>query len=709
MNFMKLLKIPGLIAAVTLTAISTLSVFSQSPPTTGSLPPPNLGDAPKAPAAVSHLPGGGLRPLEVTGGFNVNADSREQVREFYNAIYASSEGVAMNSTADTANCIPGTNATAFQNATLCRINWLRAMAGIPAAVTFSASESTQDQAAAQIMSKNNALQHIGIPPSWGCFTVAGTNAAANSNLALGSDGADAITSYIWDFGLNNTAVGHRRWILYPQTRVMAAGDVPAEGSFNSANATWVFDANFGGPRPATTKPYVAWPPEGFAPYALVFPQWSFALSDADFSAATVTMKSNGVPVSVALQPYQTGYGEDTLVWVPMGLDATSQATTFPFSGTDTVYSVTVTNIKVSASTVGFTYSVTLFDPAVPGTDYVATIVIGTNTPYLNTSNAYACVPIANPNTTGYQWLTAQTTNGNFTENATTDFASETLSNFTALSNPNYLIITNAPDGSGPCIHFVHNQFNTTPQIIRCKKALLPATNTVLSFKSLLGYAFTNEVARVQVSTDGGANWQDLFLDAGCNPPGTSSYTECETTFTPHSLSLSNYAGKLTLLRFNYDFLSPYNYFIGADNYLGWSVENIVVTNVQQAINLATNSTASTNFTFTPTQPGTNVLAAAPVLFTQFSLGWGPFKQVTVVTNPSPVIVLGQPVLTNNQILLNFTISGAASTFHLLHATQLNTAWTTNSTATFTTNIPGSSYRYTATNNAPFRFYRVQTP
>ena len=583
------------------------------------------------------------------------------------------------------------------------------MGGVPAVITFNSDESTQDQAGALMMSANNTLQHTGIPPTWSCFTIAGTNAAAHSNLAIGSDGPDAATGYIWDFGANNNEVGHRRWILYPQTQIMATGDVPAESGFSPANATWIFDANLGGPRPATSKPYVAWPPEGFVPYSLAFPQWSFALSNADFNTATVTMKSNGVPVSVELQPYQTGYGENTIVWVPMGLDATTNTTIFPFSGTDTVYSITVTNIKVNASTVGFTYNVTLFDPAAPGTDYVATVVIGTNTPYLNTGNPYTCVPIANPNTSGYQWLVAQTANGNFAENAAADFASETLSNFTALSAPNYPIITNAPDGSGPCIHFVHNQFNTAPQIIQCKEALFPATNTTLSFKSLLGYAFTNEVARVQVSTDGGANWQDLFLEAGCNPPGTTSYTECETTFTPHSLSLSNYAGKLTLLRFNYDFLPPYYYFVGADDYLGWSVENVVVTNVQQIVGMVTNSTVSTNFTFTPTQAGNYVLAAAPVLFTQFALSWGPFKLVNAITNPTPTIVLSQPMLTNNQVLLNFTVNGPATAFHLLQTTQLNTSWTTNTTATFTTNTPGSSYRFTATNNSSLRFYRVQTP
>ncbi len=249
-----------------------------------------------------------------------------------------------------------------------------------------------------------------------------------------------------------------------------------------------------------------------------------------------------------------------------------------------------------------------------------------------------------------------------------------------------------------------------PQIIQCNEVLFPATNTMLSFKSLLGYAFTNEVARVQASADGGVNWQDLFVDPGCNPPGTTSYTECETTFTTHSLSLSNYAGQMTLLRFNYDFLSPYYYFLGTDNYLGWSVENIVVTNVQQVATMVTNSTVSTNFTFRPTQPGNYALAAAPVLFTQFPVGWGPFKLVNAVTNSTPTIVLGQPVLINNQVLLNFTVSGgSARTFHLLQTTNLAVTWATNLATTFTTNVPGSSYRFTTTNNSSLQFYAVQTP
>jgi hypothetical protein len=49
----------------------------------------------------------------------------------------SSIGVPMNTTADVSTCTPGTNATAFQEAVLRRINWYRAMAGVPASVTLS--------------------------------------------------------------------------------------------------------------------------------------------------------------------------------------------------------------------------------------------------------------------------------------------------------------------------------------------------------------------------------------------------------------------------------------------------------------------------------------------------------------------------------------------------------------------------------------------
>jgi Cysteine-rich secretory protein family len=655
-----------------------------------------LGDAPRAPKDVSGLPGRGPRPLDVNGGFSVDAGSREQVRDFFNAVYTSSDNTPIDSTADQADCMPGTNSPAFAEVTLRRINWFRAMAGIPAAVTFDSSESAKDQQAAVIMSSNGKLQHVGDWTGWSCVTANGTNAAGSSNLALGSDGPDAITGYIWDYGANNYEVGHRRWILYPQTQVMGTGDVPLQTTPTetnlAANATWVFDANYGGPRPATRTPYVAWPPAGYVPYQVVFPQWSFALSNANLSASTVSMKSNGVPVAVTIQPYATGYGENTLVWYPNSLNPADSTVEFPFGGTDTVYSITVSNVMIGAHATNFSYNVTVFDPAVPGADYFPPTISGPSQPSVGANNAYTFTGITNA--TSYQWLVAQSTNGDLT-----DKAQNGLANFTISPAPNYPVITNAPDGSGKCFHLTHT--NSAPQLLQLKELLLPATNTMLNFKSLLGYATATETARVQVSSDGGANWSDLFTEPGSNGPG-------ESTFTAHSLSLSNYAGTPILLRFNYDYENYTSYYYETDPYVGWCLENTMVTNAQQLVNLVTNSTASTNFTFTPAQTGNYDLQARALIFTQFPLGWGPVKSVTAVIG-APVITLSAPVVSGGQVQINFTVSGSASIFKLLQADQLGGAWSTNTSAVFTTNTPGSSYRFTTSAGAAMRFYRVQTP
>src|SRR5579872_5426453 len=395
---MKTLNVPRFVAVI-LPAVLMFSRLLPAQSLPGGPPPistsapgkprPFLGEAAKAPVDFSGLPQPGPQRQDytVTGGFNVNADSREQVRAFYNGIYPSSDNVPMDSTADVSTCTPGTNSTAFVQAVLRRINWFRAMAGEPATVTFDPAYNADCQLVAVMISASGALNHTP-PPSWPCYTTQGASAAIG-NQAGGFNGADAITGYIWDFGGNNSEVGHRRWILYPTEQVMGTGDLPQSGTNIASNSTYVFDpSSFNTPRPATRQPYVSWPPEGFIPYQLTYPYWSFALSNADFSAATVAMSSNGAPVSVVIQPYLTGYGENTLVWVPMGLNGTLQSTLFPFNGTDTVYSVTVSNITLNGGgTTKVSYNVTVFDPAVPGNDYVPPTISGPAQPFVNGANA----------------------------------------------------------------------------------------------------------------------------------------------------------------------------------------------------------------------------------------------------------------------------------------------------------------------------------
>lgn len=73
------------------------------------------------------------------------------------------------------------------------------------------------------------------------------------------------------------------------------------------------------------------------------------------------------------------------------------------------------------------------------------------------------------------------------------------------------------------------------------------------------------------------------------------------------------------------------------------------------------------------------------------------------------VALAPPVLTGNKVQLNFTVISTLTnaTLNLLQTSQLGTGWTTNTTATLTTNVSGISYGFTATNNGAARFYRIQ--
>jgi hypothetical protein len=473
---------------------------------------------------------------------------------------------------------------------------------------------------------------------------------------------------------------------------MGTGDVPVAGSFNSANAIWVFDGNYGGPRPATRTPYVAWPPAGFLPYQLAYPQWSFALTNANLSAATVSMKSNGVSVAVALQPYVTGYGENTLVWVPMGLNPASSSTIFPFGGTDTVYTVTVTNIQYSSIVTGFTYTVTLFDPAVPGTDYAPPTISGTASPSVGQPNAYNFTAITNA--TSYEW---RVTRPNLY--SLVDGAEAGLGNFTAVTTAGYPVQDSSVKAAGTYSFHLAQPSPPTDQFLTLNQAFVPKTNAMLSLKSRLGYAGDAQVARVQVSADGGSTWTDLYSQTGSNGSG-------ESVFTTRPFSLSAYAGKEIRLRLNYD-IGVGTYFDQTSAGVGWYLDDILVTNAETWTVLSTNTVATTNFTFTPPQTTNYNLDVRAYLFTEFPLEWGPVKSVSAVAAPL-AITMSQPVVNNGQVLLNFTSSGAAS-FKLTQADQVSGPWTTNAAATLTTNIPGSSYRFTTPVGPAARFYRVKSP
>ncbi len=322
---------------------------------------PRLGEPPTFPASTATLralQAAEAVPREQPLGppLTVAPANREASRAFYLTYY---QGTApsIEWTGDRSSCNAGTTASGFKDFVSLRINYFRAMAGAPAGVSFLDAYSAKAQQAALMMSVNNSLSHFP-PTTWQCYTADGAEAAGSSDLYLGVYGAEAITGYIRDPGPNNGAVGHRRWILYPQTQNMGTGDIPPSGG-SAANALWVFDSHMWETRPATREEFVAWPPPGYVPYQVVFPRWSFSYPSADFSLASVVMTQGAQNVPLVQETVHNGYGENTIVWVVNGM---TDWQSWPQPTADTVYHVTVSNVLIAGSPRSFTYDVIVMDP-----------------------------------------------------------------------------------------------------------------------------------------------------------------------------------------------------------------------------------------------------------------------------------------------------------------------------------------------------------
>ncbi|MBT8450082.1 MAG: CAP domain-containing protein, partial [Gammaproteobacteria bacterium] len=297
-----------------------------------------LGDAPQAPAQkFSTFNTLSLTRLNVpsnnTGGWSIDTADRQLVRSFYNSVYQASEDTPIDWSGDQSTCSAGDTSNDFKNAVLARINFFRAMAGVPANITLNANYSAKSQQAALMMSANNSLNHYP-PNSWNCYTADGYEAAGNSNLSLGRNGWDAVAGQMQDNGVNNTATGHRKWILWPQTQSMGTGDVAAaNGGYPATNSLWVFDENTFATMPATRDDFVAWPAKGFNPYHIVPIRWSFTYQNADFSSASVSVTQDGntLPISIDHTENDT-FG--SIVWRINNMTANSD---WPKPTADTIY------------------------------------------------------------------------------------------------------------------------------------------------------------------------------------------------------------------------------------------------------------------------------------------------------------------------------------------------------------------------------------
>lgn len=395
-------------------------------------PDVELGEAPRRDVSQEVV---GLPPLLMRA---MPFVSRDAVVALYNTVYGPGDLVTLTWTGSVTGCNPGTTNLAHQQAVIDRVNYFRSLVGLPSVTLLGGTPTTQAQAAALMMSANNALSHY--PPlSWVCYSSEGATGASKSNIALGLNGVDAIDLYMDDPGAGNTAAGHRRWIFYPPQASIGTGDVDRTSTANPANDLYVFAP--WATRPATPLG-IAWPPAGYVPYQNLpsaSNRWSFSYPGADFAAGSVTMSGPSGALPVTLETVATGYGDNTIVFRPTGVSYTQ-----PLA--DTTYTVTVSGISGSEVPVSFQYTVTVIDPVVASKPACTVTVIPAR---LSAAGGNADVAASCTNSpTSYAW----TANGTALSSVTTEvftYAAAANSTTSAQTIMFQVIASNSAGSSSP--------------------------------------------------------------------------------------------------------------------------------------------------------------------------------------------------------------------------------------------------------------------
>ena len=328
--------------------------------------------------------------------------------------------------------------------------------------------------------------------------------------------------------------------------------------------------------------------------------------------------------------------------------------------------------------------------------YSPPILSGPNPAGVSISNTYSFTSVAAAS--GYDWLQTQ-----LAPYAAVEGAENGLANVTVQSTPSYSVLATDLKASGNySFQLAHNN-PPEDQILTLNPSLLLATNSQLTFAKYLGFSFLNEVARAQISTNGGSGWFDLW-----NQAGNDGSTSVDTAFHRITNSLAAYAGLVAQFRFVYSFSAGSYYLPGTG--VGLYLDDIGISSASQAVVQTINTVpAGNSFAFYPTNAGNYLLQVRAHIGSR-ALPWGPADAITATVPPPVISLAGRPAVAGSQVQIDFSVSNyrAGMTFQLWKASDPAGAWAQDSSATLQTLVANSQFRFTtSTGGATKTFYRVK--
>lgn len=216
---------------------------------------------------------------------------------------------------------------------------------------------------------------------------------------------------------------------------------------------------------------------------------------------------------------------------------------------------------------------------------------------------------------------------------------ENLTNVLTNTSGYYNVLdTQDKDTGAASFHLAHPIFAT--QTITLTKTYYPQGNSTLQFRSRLGLATPDQIARVQVALAGANEWADIYTQGGTSTSG-------ELVFNTRIASLAAYAGKFIKIRFAYTVTG--SAYTQTTSGVGWYIDGISFPNTSEIENsVPTGIGAATTFDFTPPSAGTFLLSVRPLISDRY---WkdGPIKEITAtstmiyadwITHQYPTVVGG---------------------------------------------------------------------
>ena len=244
------------------------------------------------------------------------------------------------------------------------------------------------------------------------------------------------------------------------------------------------------------------------------------------------------------------------------------------------------------------------------------------------------------------------------------------------------------------------------QTLELPEDLRPGPGAQLLFASRLGYAFSNQVARAQVSTNRGGLWVDVWSRPGATTdpdhirPGQLAF---ETVAVP----LDAFAGRDLRVRFRFTFEPGYRFYETHPE-IGWHLDDLRFTGVYALDSPLTRAVTPAGFGFRPMAEGTYTLHVQP----RVSGRWfppGPDQQVEVSGPPRPVVRIEaiEWIAADRLRLEVSVVNGPPASLLLETRATFDTPWALASLAELEATVPGSHYRFTVdTVSARQQFYRV---